>query len=300
MTRLLTGLVGLSLAAGCSGDDAAPQVVDGPVSDVRCPTSDPFGPAMALTELNYTSNELVDDYTASLTADERTIYFSSSRHGGFGKTDIFSAKRPSLTEPFAAPVRMPGVNTAGHDNRPMVTADGLTLYAEINGGTLEWNVAAATRASVAERFGAPVPVAELSSPSIDVAPFVIPDHSAIYFSSVRSGNSELYRATRDGGTISAPVLVEGLASPSQEDYPVLASGELEIIFSSDRAGGSDLWRAERATVTAPFGAPVAITELNTAGLETPGWLSPDSCRLYFARTTPPGANYDLYVATRQR
>jgi Tol biopolymer transport system component len=289
----------LILLVGCdgTGNDIADAATD-TVTSARCDRTKPFGAPVAITELNTTA----DDYTASLSPDELTIYFSSARPGGAGATDMYSATRTSSSTPFGAPTRIEGVNTTGHDNRPSLPADGLTLYTEVNGGTLEWNIASATRTTPASAFSAPTPVATLSSPSLDIAPFVLPDHSAIYFSSARSGDSEIYRASRSGGVFATPALVAGVNLPgtSQEDYPALTPDELVIYLASDRTGsaGADIWRASRPSTTEPFSAPVNVAALNTAGLETPGWVSADDCMLYFARSTAAGTNYDLFVATR--
>ena len=55
----------------------------------------------------------------------------------------------------------------------------------------------------------------------------------------------------------------------------------------------------RCNPNAAFGAPVAVTELNTTGYEEGGSLSPDELTIYFAslRTGGLGGN-DIWVATR--
>lgn len=56
-----------------------------------------------------------------LSGDGLTIYFASESGGSL---DIYSASRPGLDEPFGPPTLLPGVNTAGLDSDPWLSADG--------------------------------------------------------------------------------------------------------------------------------------------------------------------------------
>ena len=69
-----------------------------------------------------------------------------------------------------------------------------------------------------------------------------------------------------------------------------------MAFYGEGSVGFDLWTSTRATVTAPFPAPVHLTALSTDADEVPGWLSADGCRLYFGSTR--SGNNDSYVAIR--
>ena len=60
---------------------------------------------------------------------------------------------------------------------------------------------------------------------------------------------------------------------------------------------------QRGDASAPWGAAAEVTALVAVDrIDEPGWLSPDGCRLYFARGTIPEAGgsstFDIYVATR--
>ena len=73
-----------------------------------------------------------------------------------------------------------------------------------------------------------------------------------------------------------------------------------MYFASTRTSGmsgiSDLFVATRASVDEPWGAPVSITELNTAANEESPGIAPDGLTLWFSRMTNP--NPDLFVSTR--
>jgi hypothetical protein len=85
-----------------------------------------------------------------------------------------------------------------------------------------------------------------------------------------------------------------------DSAPVLSADGLEIFFSTNRAGGNntDIWRATRTSPTGTFGTPTAVSELNTASVEIPSWVSPDRCRIILS-SDALGA-YDIYMATRPR
>ena len=277
-------------------DGAAPDgAIDAPPT-ARCDPSRPFDTPVALSTLNTPQN----DHIPFLSNDELTVYFASERPGGSGGFDIYVATRSSPTAAFNPPALLNGVNSADTESRPVLTADGLALYAEVKRGMNPYHIERATRSSTNASFGALSPVGELNSTSNDVAPSVLPDHSAIYFVSGRAGN-EIYRAERTGNAFEPPALVSGtsIQSPDTEDYPAVSADELTLYFATNRpggAGGTDIWVATRPSVVQGFSAPEPLAEINTTGEEWPGWISPDGCAFYFARTGSAGQ--DIYVAHR--
>jgi len=68
------------------------------------------------------------DSSPSLSADGRTIYFSSKRPGGHGNADIYKVSLNSNNK-WDAPVNLgPTINTAGNDEAPFIHPDGTSLY----------------------------------------------------------------------------------------------------------------------------------------------------------------------------
>lgn len=66
--------------------------------------------------------------SASITPDEKTIYFTSNRPGGFGGTDIYMAKQLPSGD-WARPVNLgENVNTEYNEDGPFIHPDGKTLY----------------------------------------------------------------------------------------------------------------------------------------------------------------------------
>jgi Tol biopolymer transport system component len=86
----------------------------------RASLSDDFGAPVALTELD--SGERDNDPT--LTADERLIVFASNRNGN---RNLWYALRDDPTQPFAAPILVPQINT-NTDDGPHLSHDGCRLY----------------------------------------------------------------------------------------------------------------------------------------------------------------------------
>ena len=69
----------------------------------------------------------------SMAADGMTVYFASSRPGGFGGMDIWKTTMTAEGE-FSVPVNLgPAINTPGDDAAPFIHSDGRTLYFASNG-----------------------------------------------------------------------------------------------------------------------------------------------------------------------
>lgn len=71
-------------------------------------------------------------------------------------------------------------------------------------------------------------------------------------------------------------------SDANEGVPRLSADELTIVFESSREGGYRLWTSRRESRDAPFPAPTALSELNTAGANVHPTLSADGLRIVFA------------------
>lgn len=65
---------------------------------------------------------------ASLSADNKTLYFTSSRKGGEGDLDIYKSESDSRGEWGKAVNLGPRVNTPFNEETPFITSDGNTLY----------------------------------------------------------------------------------------------------------------------------------------------------------------------------
>ncbi len=289
------GGVDASAAAGSGSAGSGGAGGTGGVTAV-CNASQPFGAPVLVAGL---SQDGTNDGDARLTADELTIFFWSDRSTS---GQIFSATRTSRTSPFGTPQQVTAVSSSG-GSFPSVTGDGLTIYLESDSlGTSQ--VFVASRTAPGAQFSTPTPVTIATFMSGDGKSYVLPDESAIYFVSYRTGPGagDIYRSGRVAGSqFGTPVLVPTINGSSSDYDPVSTGDELTIYFASDRAdpaakGDFDIWMAKRASLNAPFDPPVDLQEVNSSVIEEPSWISPDNCRLYLYRQ---GANgYKIYVASR--
>ena len=271
--------------------------VDAPAAP-RCDPTKPFSSPTILANVN----SATDDTTPFVTGDELQLWFASNRPGSQAM-DIYMASRTSKTADFGTPALAAGVNTAGFDTRPTLTADGLTIYIQYLASTTGlYKITSATRSSTSVGFGTPAEVTTLSSSTNDDAPFVLPDHSAIYFLSNRTNNAfQIWRATRSGGVFQTPVLADGVdINAAGDDYPTLLPDDRTMYFLSSRTGtvgGNDNWKVTRPTTVQAYGAATNVSELNA----TDGYyifsVTADDCVAYIAG--PNGSNgTDLFVAKK--
>jgi len=148
-------------------------------------------------------------------------------------------------------------------------------------------------------FGTPSVVTQLDASGVsDLAQFILPDHSAIYFVSSRNGTNSIYRSARTNGVFQVPVLVDGTnLNTGGVDYPVPLPDELTLYSSN--GFGNDVLVATRTDTNARFGAGAPLDGVNSAANEWPLFLSSDQCSLYLASARPGGlGGMDIWVARR--
>jgi len=293
------------LLAGCGNVPATPDAssVDAPpdidAAPGRCSPTAPFGAPVPLPGLNTAAH----DYGAHGMPDELTAFFSRMP-GEDARSDIYVATRATTTAVFSTPTYVAGVNAGGLDNDgPSVTADGLTLYQTAPGQVAGYDIFVATRTSVAMPFASVGTVTAVSEAGVsEHGPYALPDGSALYFSRQEASGDHTFRSPVGPAGVGAPVAVGGL-SPNDEQagYPVVSADELTIYFTSSRAdplarGGGDIWIAHRASPSDPFDGPVIVDELNSSGNDSPTWISPDGCVLWF--DSDRAGSYDIYEARR--
>lgn len=85
-----------------------------------------FGPAEQAPGVN----SAAADGQPYVSRDGRELFFFSSRPGslGAGTTDIWSATRDSIADPWGEPFNVgPAINTDANESRPSLSWDGRTL-----------------------------------------------------------------------------------------------------------------------------------------------------------------------------
>jgi hypothetical protein len=170
---------GLELYFGC-WDDYILRVCTRSSKDAPWSTPVKIGPPVGAvdTAIEVGSN---DAWAPEISADGLSLYFSSTRGGGQGGTDIWVAKRAAKDDPWGEPVSLePNVNSGSDDWSPSISTDGLTLVFS-RGFRSVW---AARRESADADWGPAVQLG-FNPPSVQWNQFfgaaLSPDGSTLYF-----------------------------------------------------------------------------------------------------------------------
>jgi Tol biopolymer transport system component len=140
----------------------------------------------------------------------------------------------------------------------------------------------------------------------DIDPWVSPDGSSIYFSSIRPvdgeerADADVWRVDRDGDAWGEPVHLPAISSENDE-LGASVSADGTIWFASDRpggAGGWDLYSAEAAN--GGFATPEPVAEINSPIWEFNPAISADGSQLIFTSIGRDGGSGlgDLFVVER--
>ena len=250
---------GLTLLFGAARQNGLGQLDEDIYIATRETTNEPFGPAQSLGP---SVNALgFGDYSPELSADGLTLYFSSSRPGGFGAADLYITTRESTDDPWEPPQNLgPAVNSAYFDGQPSISANGKTLYWDSSrpDGFGDFDIWMATRAAVSEAFGAAVNVgSEVNTPGPEFGPAISQNERQLFFSSGRPGNIGqidiwVVERSKNGNDVSpwgTPINVETLNSPFFQAMPTFRANGKEVCFMSFRPGGLgglDIWCADRS------------------------------------------------------
>jgi hypothetical protein len=235
----------------------------------------------------------VGTFDVTVAIDNRSAVLA----GGYTSTPVPTVELGPWGAP--SPIELPPP-TDGDDD-PSPTDDMLELYINSNRSGAA-DVFVATRASTSDPFGTPVLVPLVSSSGGETTPEVSYDGLVMVVSSDRPGSigaNDIWQSTRAtrSDAWGDPVHVAELSSIDSETAGNITPDGLTIVFTSTRVdGSSDLFIAERASPTAAWDPPVAITACNTAMKEGSPFLSADKLTLIF--DTDRDGTLDLYMSER--
>ena len=95
----------------------------------RMKDDDTFGPAELVAELS----GLDEDSCPAVRRDGLEVIFYSTRSGGLGNADLWTATRASTKDPWSVPVNLTGLNSSAYDGGKMsFSFDGRQLYFRSN------------------------------------------------------------------------------------------------------------------------------------------------------------------------
>ena len=218
-------------------------------SATRSGTSTQFSRAVRLPSVNSITGA---EGTPYVSFDDLTLYFYSTRAGGDGGRNIWSASRRNgnTNTNFVAPAPLDVVNSDSDDHLPWLSRDELTLlFVSNRPGLGQSDIWRATRAHKADAFSSPMLLPKINSSARDERPALTRDGLTLFFTSDRGTASDLdlYVAERSDtqAEFSKPVAVDALNSPAIDADPALSADEAELFFASSRQGSAGLWRALR-------------------------------------------------------
>jgi len=155
---------------------------------IRATRSAPWGtPVNAGAPTNSSAN----DSGPSISRDGLTFVFGSDRVGGYGDFDLWMCTRPTVQDPWGAPVNLgPNVNCAYSDFGASLSADGLALFfcSDRAGGVGSYDVWMTTRTSTIAPWGPAVNLGPVvNSVSTEGPAGFSGDMTTLYFVSDRPG-----------------------------------------------------------------------------------------------------------------
>lgn len=150
-------------------------------------------------------NSSFEEKSATISRDEKTLYFSSNRPGGFGGLDIYRATKDSKGAWTNVKNLGPNVNTDLDDDGPFIDSDGVTLYFSSKGrkGMGGFDVFKTTVDPNTNEWSEPVNLGyPINTPDDDIYIVFSQDGKRAYYSSVREdgmGYTDIYMITIPDG-----------------------------------------------------------------------------------------------------
>lgn len=146
-------------------------------------------------------NSSFEEKSVTISRDEKTLYFSSNRPGGFGGLDIYRATKDSKGEWTSVKNLGPNINTDLDDDGPFIDSDGVTLYFSSKGrkGMGGFDVFKSTVDPKTNEWSEPVNLGyPINTPDDDIYIVFSKDGKRAYYSSVREdgmGYTDIYMIT---------------------------------------------------------------------------------------------------------
>jgi hypothetical protein len=101
---------------------------------------------------------------------------------------------------------------------------------------------------------------------------------------------------------SAPLNLSAVNSSGNDAGPAISRKQTSLYFNSTRPGGlggSDIWVSQRDSIDAPWGPPINLTVVNTAGIDAIPALSRDEHWLFFNSNRAGGVGgMDVWASYR--
>ena len=195
----------------------------------RASATDPFT-VMNATALNSSS----DEQCPELSADGKTLYFTSNRNNG--QYDVFVSFESNGN--WSPPALLPALSTRD-DSNLAVSPDGLTAIVLDEGGTPH-KFYLHTRATILSPWGAGTRIPELEITNDIASPTITNDAATIYFHA--GATRDIYVSHRNpGGSFATPMPVTELNTAARDACPFVLQNDDYMLF--ERAG--DIFESTR-------------------------------------------------------
>ncbi|HET6228420.1 MAG TPA: hypothetical protein VFF27_19215 [Bacteroidia bacterium] len=254
-----------------------------------------------ITNLGDSINSPFPEYSPVLSADEKTLIFTSRRPGSTGgdKTiedsfyeDIYiSYRKPDST--WTTPVSIsPNINTVSHEASVSLTADAQTLfiYKDLNGGDIYFSTLNVDdQWSVPEQIGSNV-----NTSNWETSACLTPDGNTLYFVSNRPGGlggRDIWKCVKlpNGKWSLAVNLGAPINTPYDEESPFIHPSGTLLFFSSrghNTIGGFDIFFSSLTDNV--WEKPLNIGyPINTPDDDVFYVTSPDGKRGYYSSSSRP-------------
>lgn len=197
---------------------------------------------------------------------------------------------------FGAPILIEELSHPADDDDPTVTQDLKEIYFSSfrPGGAGDADLWRAIRSGPDQPWEPPAPVTELNSSTLDENAGITADGLAIWFSSARGGNLDIYVSTRADrqASWSVPLIVPELSTANEDLGCQPNPTQLRMVFYRNQS--ETLHEATRPDIDNQWLAR-EIPELQAVGEDESPMLFGDN-EIYFA--SDRAADRDLYHATR--
>lgn len=213
--------------------------------------------------------------------------------------DLDSTTDASLGE-WNTPVTIPSFATQNDEQDPMVSADGLELYAGYmaTASPTVIDIVVSRRVATNQSWPPPVRVAEVSGTMNDLSPRLADNDRTLYLATDRAGGAgglDIWKSLRSSSfsawSLPAFDATAQLNSMFDERTFTPCRDASRFVFASDRvAGQSDLYELVNGNATAIPGAS------SQAFVEASPFVTEDCLTIYFSMNL--AGDFDLYVMSR--
>jgi hypothetical protein len=185
---------------------------------------------------------------AVLSSDALTIWFSSTRTGSYGNTDIWTATRASRDAAWSPATHVRELSGGGFELGSAVFDNDLQFIFNASPTLSEARVLYhSSRTSTSSNWSEPRVITELMSDGGERNATVSQNGLEIFFTSKRTGASDLYTSTRasQDDAWGEPQLDTVLSTTGKEDDPFLSSDQHHMVFARVVDGNWRIFWAER-------------------------------------------------------